>query len=67
VTFSLFPKLKSLLKGTHLQAVEDIHKRMAELLRALSQKYFRRCFKTRKAYMGWCVASNGNYFEGVNM
>jgi hypothetical protein len=40
---------------------------MEELLKALSQNYFRRCFEALKAYMGWCVASGGNYFEGNNM
>jgi len=40
---------------------------MAELLKVLSQSEFRGCFKTWKAHMGWCVASDGNYFEGDNM
>jgi hypothetical protein len=53
----LFPKLKSSLKGTHFQSVEDIPKKTAELLQALKQNDFRRFFKAWKAHMGWCVAS----------
>jgi hypothetical protein len=39
-----FRKLKSSLKGTHFQSSEDLHKKMAELLRAVSQNDVR-CFE----------------------
>jgi hypothetical protein len=42
--FFHFPKLKSSLRGAHFQSVEDIHKKAAELLKAVSQNDFRRCF-----------------------
>jgi len=45
----LFPKLKSLLRETHFQAV-DIRKKVAELLKALRQNYFRRCFEAWKVF-----------------
>jgi hypothetical protein len=38
-----------------------------QLLKALSQNDFRRCFEAWKFSMGQCVASSGNYFEGDNM
>jgi hypothetical protein len=41
------PKLKSSLKGTHFQSIEIIRKKTAELLKALSQSDFRRCFQVR--------------------
>jgi hypothetical protein len=62
--FSLFSKLKSLLKGTHYQSNEDIHKKMAKLLKPLSKNDFRRYFQQWKAHMWWSVASDGNSFEG---
>jgi len=40
---------------------------MTDLLKALSKNDFRSYFETWKAGMGRCVASDGNYFEGVNM
>jgi hypothetical protein len=65
--FFSFPKLKCSLKVTRFQSFDDIHKKTAELLQALSQDDFRRCFEACKAHMGRCVASDGNYFEGNNM
>jgi hypothetical protein len=39
----------------------------ADLLKALPQNDFRKCFQVRKAPVKRCVASNGNYFERDNM
>jgi hypothetical protein len=36
--FFLYQKLKSLLKGTHFQSVENIHKKRAELLKSAFTK-----------------------------
>jgi len=52
-------KLKSMLKGTHLQSVEDSHKKTAETLKS----DFRGCFKAWMACMGQCVASNSEEEE----
>jgi hypothetical protein len=52
----LFPKLKSSLKGNYLQLNEDIHKKMAGLLKAFSQNYFKKCFEAWKACIGWCAS-----------
>jgi hypothetical protein len=38
---------------------------MAELYKVLSQSDFMRCFKAWRAHMGWYVAADGNYFEGM--
>jgi len=56
--------LKSSLKGTYIHPTEDIHEKMAELLKELPQNDCRRCFEDWKAHVGWCVASDGYYFEG---
>jgi hypothetical protein len=64
----LFPKLeRSLKEPIFSQSTEDIHKKMAELLKSFSQNDFRRCWKAWKAHVGQCVASDGNYFEGNNV
>jgi len=63
----LLPKFKISLEVTHFQSVEEIHKKMAGLLKGLSQNDLRRCFESWKARAGRCVASDGNYFEGDNM
>jgi hypothetical protein len=65
--FLLFPKLKSFVRGTHFQSFEDIHKKIAELLKELSQNDFRRCFEAWKTCVRQCVTSNGNCFEGDNL
>jgi hypothetical protein len=49
--FFLSLKLKSSFKGTHFQSTEDIHKKMAEMLRAFSWD-FRRYVKAWKAHIG---------------
>jgi hypothetical protein len=48
VTFFVFQKLKNSLKGNHLHSTEDIHKKMTQLFKALSQNGFRRCFEVWK-------------------
>jgi hypothetical protein len=53
-------KLKSLLKGTYFQPIEDIHKKTGKLHKALAQNDCRRCFEACRACMGQCVASDGN-------
>jgi hypothetical protein len=37
--------LKSSLKGTYIHPTEDIHEKMAELLKELPQNDCRRCFE----------------------
>jgi len=44
-----------------------MHKKSAELLKAISQNDFWRYFENCKARMGQCIASDGNYFEGDSM
>jgi len=61
------PKFKSSLEGTHFQATKDIRKKTAELLKAVPQNDFRRCFEAWEARMGRYVTSDGNYFEADNM
>jgi len=40
---------------------------MAKLLKAFLQNVLRSCFEVWKVHMGQCMASDANFFVGVNM
>ncbi|XP_041374683.1 uncharacterized protein LOC121387588 [Gigantopelta aegis] len=61
--FYLFPKIKSMLKGTHL-SVEEVKANRTKLLGSITQDDLRNCFEMWKHRMQLCVNSEGNYFEG---
>jgi hypothetical protein len=63
--FFLPPKLKHSLKGTHFQSIEDIQRKMTDLLKGFTQNDFQKCFHTRKERMQHCIEAQGNYFEGL--
>jgi transposase len=62
--FYLFPKIKSVLIGTHFVSVEDVKEKMAEILNTLTKRELRNCFEHWQHHMQLCVSSEGNYFEG---
>jgi len=64
VDFSLFPKLKSSLKGPQFQMVEDIDENLIRDLRAIPQNAFQDAFQSWKKRWEWCIKSGGEYFEG---
>jgi len=43
-----FSKFKSVPKGIHFRAIEVIHEKTADWLKAVSQNNFRECFETRE-------------------
>jgi len=57
-------KLKFHLKGRHLGTVDNIQKVMTDQLRAHPHEDFQHCYREWKQRLRWCVASEGNYFEG---
>jgi hypothetical protein len=65
--FFLFPKLKHSLKGTHFQSIEDIQRRMTDLLKGFTQNDFQKYLHARKERMLHCIEAQGNYFEGHNL
>jgi histone-lysine N-methyltransferase SETMAR len=65
--FFLFPKLKHSLKGTHFHSIEDIQRKMTDLLKGFTQNDFQKCFHARKEWMQQCIEAQGNYFEGDNL
>ena len=62
--FYLFPKMKSVRKGTYFVSVEDVKAKTAENLKSLTEYYLRNCFEHSQHRMQLCVNSEGNYFEG---
>jgi len=62
--FYHFPKIKSVLKGTHFVSVENVKAKTAEILNSLIEHDLRNCFKHWQHRMQLCVNSEGNYFEG---
>jgi len=62
--FYLFPKIKSVLKGTHFVSTEDVKARTVASLNSLTERDLRNCFEHWQHRMHLCVNSEGNYFEG---
>jgi transposase len=62
--FYLFPKIKSVLKGTQFVSVEHVKAKTAEILNSLTEHDLWNCFEHWQYCMQWCVNSEGNYFEG---
>jgi hypothetical protein len=55
--FYLFPKFKSVLKGTHFLSVENVKAKTAEILNSLTEHDLRNCFERWQHRMQL-------YFEG---
>jgi transposase len=62
--FFLFPKLKSTLKGCRFDTTDEIQKNLMNELFTIPKEVFQKAFKSWQKHWEWCVASNGNYFEG---
>ena len=54
--FFLFPKIKSALKGTQFKLKEEVKRKSAELLNALTKEDFQDCFEQWKNPIERCVA-----------
>ena len=59
--FWLFPKVKSVLKGSHFEGVEDIQEHVTNTLRAIKKEEFKGCFEAWKGRIQKCID-----FEGEN-
>jgi len=62
--FYLFPKMKSVLKGTHFVSVENVNAKTMKILNSLTEYDLRNCFEHWQHRMQLCVNPKGNYFEG---
>jgi len=62
--FFLFSKIKEILKGRHLDDTDDIRSNTTAALKAIPQNQFQNCFERWTRRWHWCIASQGEYFEG---
>jgi hypothetical protein len=56
--------MKKVLKGNRFGDMEEVKKKMTEALKGINLQEFQDCFEKRKTRLDWCIASNGQYFEG---
>jgi len=62
--FFMFPKIKEILKGRHLDDIDDIRSNTTAALKAIPHNQFHNCFEgwTRRWHL--CIASQVEYSEG---
>ncbi|PNF25326.1 hypothetical protein B7P43_G10929 [Cryptotermes secundus] len=62
--FWLFPRLKTLLKGSHFDSHKDIIQNATAQLHTIPKEAFQNCFQQWMDCWATCVESQGAYFEG---
>jgi len=67
VTFFLFPKIKSALKGTRFVSVDAVKAKAAELMNKLLEDELQHCFQQWKISMERCGDRGVEYIEGDNI
>jgi hypothetical protein len=61
--FYLFPRVKSALKGTHFQSVNEVKSKTVDLLNRVSADDLQHCFEQWKIRMQRCIDKGGEYIE----
>ena len=64
MTFSLFPKIKEILKGRRFDDIGDIRSNTTAALKVIPQNQFQNCFEGWTRRWHRYIASQGEYFEG---
>jgi hypothetical protein len=64
VDFFLFPRLKSIMKGSRFTDVAAIHERVTAVLRSITKEAFADSLWKLYDCCQQCVVKNGDYFEG---
>ncbi|XP_052756943.1 ATP-dependent DNA/RNA helicase DHX36-like [Galleria mellonella] len=62
--FFLFPKTKSVVKGTHFESITDIQAAVTRVLADIPVEAFQKCYEAWKTRWNRCIAAQGDYFEG---
>ena len=65
--FFLFPKLKEVIKGTHVEDVEAIKKAVTKELRAMLQESHQESMEAWQKRMAKFIKAEGDYFEGEKL
>ena len=63
--FFLFPKIKSVLKGTHFSDIDSIKMTATTKLKKIPENAFQECFESWKRRMHKCFQVEEDYFEGI--
>ena len=61
--FSLFPRIKSELRGIRLENLEHLKQEVSRVIASLDTKWFRDAFSAWVHRHERCVAAAGHYFE----
>jgi hypothetical protein len=64
VDLILFPRLKSIMKGTRYADVAAIQERVTAVLRSIPKEAFANSFQKLYEHCQQCVVKDGDYFEG---
>ena len=64
--FFLFPKLKSVFKGTRFESMEAEKNKTTHVLKQLTENELQHAFDQWKIRMQRCVRNNGEYIEWDN-
>ena len=64
---TLFPKIKSALKGTRFESVDAVKVKATKLMTKLSEDDLQHCFQQWKIRMERCRDRGGEYIEGDNV
>lgn len=61
--FNLFPKVKSVLKGTRFESVDAVKKKMADMLKQLTEIDLLHAVDQWQTRLQRCISANGEYIE----
>jgi hypothetical protein len=64
VDFFLFPRLKSIMKGTRFADMAAIQERVTVVLQSIPKDAFSDSFQELYEHCQQCVVKDGDYFEG---
>jgi hypothetical protein len=60
----LFPRLKSIMKGSHFADMVAIQERVTAVLRSIPKESFADSFQKHYERYQQCVVKDGDFFEG---
>lgn len=60
----LFPRTKSVVKGTHFESIEAIQAAVTRVIGDIPVEAFQKCYEAWKTRWNRCIAAQGDYFEG---
>jgi hypothetical protein len=65
--FFLFTKIRSALKGTRFDSVDEVKAKVTEFMNKLSEDELQQCFQQWKIRNERCRDRGGEYIEGDNI